>query len=54
MGLPVVQTITGLGTVFIRSTWITRLAKIMYRVALGKSEKVFLKKRKEYSVRDGA
>ena len=42
MGLPMVQTITGLGTVFIRSTWVTRLAKIMYRVALGKSEKVFL------------
>ena len=47
MGLPVVQTITGLGTVFIRSTWITRLAKIMYRVALGKSEKVFFQNQED-------
>ena len=47
MGLPVVQTITGLGTVFIRSSWITRLAKIMYRVALRKSEKVFFQNQED-------
>jgi len=47
MGLPVVQTITGLGTVFIRSTWITQLAKLMYRVALRKAKKVFFQNQED-------
>lgn len=41
LGIPVVNNITGLGAVFIRDTWLTRLVRQLYRVALARSRKVF-------------
>ena len=41
VGVPVVNNITGLGAVFIRESWITRLVCILYRLALRRSNKVF-------------
>jgi len=39
LGIPCVNMITGLGSVFIRDTWVTRLVQILYRFALGRSQK---------------
>lgn len=39
--IPVVNNIAGLGAVFIRVNWLTRLVRRMYRVALSRSAKVF-------------
>ena len=39
--VPAVSTITGLGTVFIRRTWITRLVMRLYVISLRRIQKVF-------------
>lgn len=41
LGIPYLSTITGLGTAFIRESWLTRIAQILYRRSLRKSDKVF-------------
>lgn len=40
-GVPVINNIAGLGAAFIRETWVTRVVKLLYRVALSGSTKVF-------------
>jgi glycosyltransferase involved in cell wall biosynthesis len=39
--IPVINNISGLGTVFIRRTWLTHIVKALYRAVLGKSHVVF-------------
>lgn len=41
LAIPVINNISGLGTAFIRNTWLTRVVKLLYRVALARSEIVF-------------
>lgn len=41
LAIPVVNNIAGLGAVFISETWLTRLVKGLYRLALSRSSKVF-------------
>ncbi|MEF2072049.1 glycosyltransferase family 4 protein [Consotaella aegiceratis] len=41
LGIPVVNNIAGLGTAFIRDTWLTGLVKLLYRAALCRSRTVF-------------
>ena len=41
LGIPVINNIAGLGAVFIRDGWLVRLVRWLYRMALGRSAKVF-------------
>lgn len=41
LGIPVVNNIAGLGTVFIRDNWLTRLVRGLYKTALSRSHHVF-------------
>ncbi len=41
LGIPVINNIAGLGAVFIRDGWLTRLVQSLYRLALARSSKVF-------------
>jgi len=41
MGIPVVNNIAGLGTVFIRNNWLTRFVGLLYKIALSRSRHVF-------------
>jgi len=41
LGIPVINNIAGLGTVFIKEGWLTRLVRGLYRLALSRSAKVF-------------
>jgi glycosyltransferase involved in cell wall biosynthesis len=41
LGIPVINNIAGLGTVFGKSGWLVRLVRGLYRMALGGSAKVF-------------
>lgn len=41
LGIPVVNNISGLGAVFIKDTWLTRLVRLLYRIALSRSTRVF-------------
>lgn len=41
LGIPVVNNIAGLGAVFIRDGWLNRLVRLLYRLALARSAKVF-------------
>lgn len=41
LGIPVVNNIAGLGTVFIRDNWLTKLVRILYKLALSRSRHVF-------------
>ena len=40
LGIPVINTITGLGTAFIKDNWITRVVETLYRQALPRSAQV--------------
>jgi glycosyltransferase involved in cell wall biosynthesis len=40
-GVPVINNVAGLGTVFIKSGWLNRLVRGLYQVALARSRKVF-------------
>jgi glycosyltransferase involved in cell wall biosynthesis len=42
LGIPAVNNVSGLGTAFIRDGWLTRIVKMLYRMALGRSACVFL------------
>lgn len=41
LGIPVVNNISGLGAVFIKDKWLTRLVRALYRLALSRSARVF-------------
>ncbi|MDO9010563.1 MAG: glycosyltransferase family 4 protein [Gallionella sp.] len=41
LGIPVVNNIAGLGAVFIRDNWLTRLVQLLYKTALSRSHHVF-------------
>lgn len=41
LGIPVVNNIAGLGAVFIRDNWLTRLVRLLYKTALSRSQHVF-------------
>lgn len=41
LGIPVINNIAGLGTVFIRGGWLAWVVKSLYRFALSRSERVF-------------
>ena len=41
LGIPTINNITGLGTVFIKQNWLTFLVRGLYRMALSRSAKVF-------------
>jgi glycosyltransferase involved in cell wall biosynthesis len=41
LGIPVINNVAGLGTVFIRGGWLSLLVKGLYRLALSRSQKVF-------------
>lgn len=41
LGIPVVNNIAGLGSAFIRENFLTKIVRLLYRVALGRSHRVF-------------
>lgn len=41
LGIPVVNNIAGLGTAFIRNSWLTRLVRLLYKTAFSRSSHVF-------------
>ncbi|MBI4293880.1 MAG: glycosyltransferase family 4 protein [Betaproteobacteria bacterium] len=41
LGIAAINNVTGLGTAFIRDTWLTRVVEGLYRVGLARSKKVF-------------
>lgn len=41
LGIPVINNVSGLGTIFIRDTWLTQVVQSLYRVAFRSSQKVF-------------
>ncbi len=50
LGITVVNNITGLGTVFIRDTWLTRLVRLLYKIALSRSRHVFFQNKDDMSL----
>jgi len=45
LGIPVINNIAGLGTVFIDKSWLTGVVRALYRLALYRSRKVFFQNR---------
>jgi glycosyltransferase involved in cell wall biosynthesis len=45
LGIPVINNISGLGTAFIKVSFLTRMVKILYRAALSRSATVFFQNR---------
>jgi glycosyltransferase involved in cell wall biosynthesis len=41
LSIPVINNIAGLGTVFVKDSWLTRLVRLLYRLAFAKSRRVF-------------
>lgn len=41
LGIPVINNVAGLGAVFIKDSWLTRLVRGLYRIALWRSARVF-------------
>ncbi len=41
LGIPVINNVSGLGTVFVRENWLTKLVKLLYWLALRRSKTVF-------------
>jgi len=41
MGIKSITNITGLGTIFIKQSFVTKVAKLLYKIALGFNDKVF-------------
>lgn len=41
LGIPVINSITGLGAVFICESWVTRLVEVLYRVSQSRAQAVF-------------
>ena len=47
LGIPVINNVSGLGTAFLRETWLTKLVKLLYWVALRSSRKVFFQNQED-------
>lgn len=47
LGIPVINNIAGLGAAFIRTSWLTLVAKLLYRLALNRSQRVFFQNRED-------
>lgn len=45
LGIPVINNISGLGTVFIKNSWLTQVVKNLYRVSLRQSQMVYFENR---------
>jgi glycosyltransferase involved in cell wall biosynthesis len=41
LSIPVINNIAGLGAVFVKDSWLTRLVRLLYRLAFAKSRRVF-------------
>jgi hypothetical protein len=41
LGIPVINNIAGLGNAFVKDSWLTQLVKILYKISLSRSAKVF-------------
>jgi glycosyltransferase involved in cell wall biosynthesis len=41
LGIPVINNVSGLGTAFLKETWLTKVVKLLYRLALRASHTVF-------------
>lgn len=41
VGVPVIANVSGLGTAFIRDTWVTRVVTLLYRIAFARTHAVF-------------
>ena len=50
LGIPVINNIAGLGAAFSRPSWLTRIVKLLYRLALGRSRRVFFQNREDRSL----
>lgn len=50
LNIPVIQNVAGLGAAFIRNTWLTRLVKGLYRLALSRSARVFFQNEDDRSL----
>lgn len=50
LGIPVVNNIAGLGTAFIQGGWMQRMVKALYRLALGRSARVFFQNPEDRSL----
>ena len=49
-GIPVINNISGLGTAFIRDTWLTSVVRMLYRTALARSHVVFFQNEDDRSL----
>lgn len=47
LGIPTINNVSGLGTAFIRRTWLTTVVQALYRTALGRSARVFFQNRED-------
>ncbi len=54
LGIPVVNNIAGLGTLFVRPSWVTIVASMLYRIALRRSRVVFFQNENDRSTFVGA
>lgn len=50
LGVPVINNIAGLGAVFGKSDWLTNLVRLLYRVSLSHSRKVFFQNNEDFRV----
>jgi glycosyltransferase involved in cell wall biosynthesis len=50
LGVPVVNNIAGLGSVFIKDNWLTYLVGRLYKISLSKSKKVFFQNKDDLTV----
>lgn len=48
LGIKTISNISGLGTVFVRKNWVTKLVKILYRYSLVAAERIFFQNREDY------
>lgn len=48
--IPVICNISGLGTTFLHDGWLTRFVKLLYRIALSRSEVVFFQNRQDFDL----
>lgn len=50
LGIPVINNVSGLGTAFIRDTWLTRVVRTLYRLAFKRSRRVFFQNEDDRSL----
>lgn len=55
LGIPTINNVSGLGTAFIRQSWLTSVVKLLYRLALRRASRVFFQNEEDRAlfVRDG-